>query len=78
MRKYLVELRNAHKLSQKEVAQKMLISQNYLSLIELGDRQEDLKLSTLKGFAKVYGVDISSLIEQESAYQKNLNGGNPK
>lgn len=78
MRKYLVELRNAHKLSQKEVAQKMLISQNYLSLIELGDRQEDLKLSTLKGFAKVYGVGISSLIEQESAYQNNLKGGNPK
>lgn len=74
MRDYLVNLRNKRKLTQKEVAGKMLISQNYLSLIELGDRQEDLKLSTLKGFAKVYKVDIEYLIAKELDYQKTLRG----
>lgn len=72
MREYLIALRTHRKMSQKEVATKMLISQNYLSLIELGARQVDLKLSTIKGFSKIYGVDINYLISEETKYLKSL------
>lgn len=72
MREYLILLRKERGLSQEDVAKQLLISQNYLSLIESGNRQTDLKLSTLKGFAKIYQVDIGRLIVLESDYQKNM------
>lgn len=76
MREYLIGLRTKIRLTQQEVANKLLISQNYLSLIESGNRQEDLKLSTIKGFSKVYDVTVEYLIQQEIEYQNYLKAGN--
>lgn len=76
MREYLIGLRTKIGLTQQEVANKLLISQNYLSLIESGNRQEDLKLSTIKGFSKVYDVTVEYLIQQEIEYQNYLKAGN--
>lgn len=70
MREYLVSLRTSKGLSQDKAAKALSISQNYLSQIETGNRQADLRLNTLKRFAEIYDVDINFLIEQESAYQK--------
>lgn len=66
MRKYLIALRKEQGLTQRQAAAKLLISQNYLSSIESGNRQADLKLSTLKGFSKLYKVPLEKLIEEEA------------
>lgn len=73
MRKYLILLRERRGLSQKQAANRLLISQNYLSLIEAGNRQNDLKLSTLKGFAKIYQIPLLELINLEARYKKENN-----
>lgn len=72
IREYLISLRKKQNLTQQSVAKKLLISQNYLSLIEQGSRQSDLKLSTLKSLARVYGIELSKLIEAESEYQMQI------
>lgn len=75
MRDYLILLRKKKGLSQENVAERMLMSQNYLSLIEAGARQTDLKLSTLICFSKIYNIDVKQLIRLEEKYQQSLKVG---
>lgn len=70
MREYLISLRESKGLTQQQAAAQLLISQNYLSLIETGNRQTDLKLSTIKGFAKLYNVSVDYLIAEETKYKQ--------
>lgn len=70
MREYLIQARAKAGLTQTQAAKKLLISQNYLSDIETGKRQKDLKLNVLKGCAKIYEVPLDTLIFGESEYQK--------
>lgn len=70
MREYLIQARTKAGLTQAQAAKKLLISQNYLSDIETGKRQKDLKLNVLKGCAKTYGVSLDALIRGESEYQE--------
>lgn len=70
MREYLIRARTKAGLTQAQAAKKLLISQNYLSDIETGKRQKDLKLNVLKGCAKVYEVPLETLIYGESEYQE--------
>lgn len=70
MREYLIQARTKTGLTQAQAAKKLLISQNYLSDIETGKRQKDLKLNVLKGCAKTYGVSLDALIRGESEYQE--------
>ena len=70
MREYLISLRESKGLTQQQAAAQLLISQNYLSLIETGNRQTDLKLSTIKGFAKLYNVSVDYLISEETKYKQ--------
>lgn len=69
MRDYLIQARIKAGLTQHEAAHKLLISQNYLSDIERSTRQQDLKLSILKGFSRVYQIPIEELIKGEDDYQ---------
>lgn len=70
MREYLIQARTKAGLNQAQAAKKLLISQNYLSNIETGKRQKDMKLTVLKGCAKVYEVPLDTLIYGESEYQE--------
>lgn len=74
MREYLIQARTKAGLTQAQAAKKLLISQNYLSDIETGKRQKDLKLNVLKGCAKTYGVSLDTLICGESEYQERKEG----
>lgn len=74
MRNYLIQARVQAGLTQAQAAKKLLISQNYLSDIETGKRQKDLRLNVLKGCAKIYGIALEDLIYGESEYQKNKGG----
>lgn len=75
MREYLIQARNNAGLTQKVAARQLLISQNYLSCIEHGIRQRDLKLSMLKCFSRVYDVPLQNLIDSESRYLKQVASG---
>jgi len=74
LREYLIRARTKAGLTQAQAAKKLLISQNYLSDIETGKRQKDLKLNVLKGCAKVYEVPLDTLIYGESEYQERKEG----
>lgn len=71
MREYLKKIRQGHQMTQKMVAEKLSISQNYLSDIENGKRQKILKLSTLEKLAEIYQVSLGVLVEAEKVFQRS-------
>ncbi|NLZ47147.1 MAG: helix-turn-helix transcriptional regulator [Clostridiales bacterium] len=66
MRIYLKELRNKFQLTQEETANRLGISQNYYSMIEKGERQQNMQIDFLKNLAKVFNVSIDWVIKQEN------------
>lgn len=66
MRIYLKELRNKFQLTQEETANRLGISQNYYSMIEKGERQQNMRIDFLKNLAKVFNVSIDWVIKQEN------------
>lgn len=75
MREYLRKIRKRAGFTQTQAATKLQISQNYLSNIEKGARQSEIKLSTLMCMAKCYGVPLNALIKAEAKYQEEKKGG---
>lgn len=75
MRCYLIRAREKAGLSQSDAAVRLHISQNYLSNIESGKRQQDLKLSMLKGFSHVYNIRVDDLIAGELLYLNLMKKG---
>ena len=65
MRSWLKTLRCKKGLSQKEIADKLEIAQQYYSLIENGERQKDLDLSLVIKLAKIFGVSVDYIIAEE-------------
>lgn len=69
-RSYLIEQREKRGLTQTKAAKEMGISQNYLSSIETGVRQREIKLNTLARMAKCYRVSVITLVKMEAKYQE--------
>ena len=65
MRTYLKELRKKAGFTQQELANKLLVSQNYYSSIEKGERQEDMNLSLILNLSKVLEVPVELIIKEE-------------
>ena len=65
MRVWLKRLREENGFSQQSVAEKMNITQQNYSLIESGQRQNKLRISTAKKIAQIFGIDLSRIIEEE-------------
>ncbi len=68
MREYLKQRRKELGMSQKEVADAIGISQNYYSIIEKGERQKDMKATTLVKLSEVLKIPVSKMLE----YERNL------
>lgn len=68
-REYLAEQRKKRGLTQTQVAKELGITQSYMSYIETGARQREIKLSTLASMAKCYRVSVITLVQMESKYQ---------
>lgn len=66
MREYLKQLRNRNNLTQRQVADKLGISQNYYSCIENGLKQKSIDLWLIVGIADLYKVDVNYLIGEEA------------
>ena len=70
MREYLKTIRNEKKMSQQVVADKLNISHSYYSMIENGERKQEMSLSMLCKLAEVLGVPLSDLIAAERNFSK--------
>ena len=53
-------------MKQKDVAEKLGISQNYYSDIEKGNRQSDLSLSLTQKLADVFGITLEQIADFEN------------
>lgn len=65
MRKYLRKRREELALSQKDVAKKLGISQNYYCDIENLERQQDMKASILIKLSEILKIPASDMLAEE-------------
>ena len=73
MRKYLKVMRLLKDLSQKDLSNKLSISQSYYSAIEKGRKQKDMSLSLVERLAIVFDTSVEEIWEKENSYLKLKN-----
>ena len=66
MRKYLVALRKEKGLTQKQLSEKLDISESYYNQIENGERQKNMDVSLLVKISSALDVPLTKLIEFEN------------
>lgn len=69
-RRYLITLRSKRGMTFEDAAWCLNVSTKFLAMIEAG--LWDLKLSTIKGFTKLYDVSVEQLIAEEAKYKQDL------
>lgn len=70
MREYLKKLREEKNISQQNVEERTGLSQQYYSLIEIGERQADMSLSVMKKLSEAFDVPLEFIIEEEMKLKK--------
>ena len=65
MRNWLKTIRCENNYTQRFIAEKLGITQQYYNLIECGERQKELSLALANNLANVFGVSVEWIIEQE-------------
>ena len=65
LRHYLKAERERRGLSQRDVATKLGISQNYYSMIENGERQKKIDIELAQKLADIFGVTLEFICEHE-------------
>lgn len=65
MRYYLVNLRKAKNFTQKQLSEKLDISESYYNQIENGERKKRMDITLISRLSKVLGISVSKLIEYE-------------
>ena len=71
MREYLKKRREELCLSQKDVANALGVSQNYYCDIENGERQRDMKATTLIKLSSILKIPVEKMLEQERNMQSS-------
>lgn len=66
MRNYLVALRKEKNLTQKQLAEKLDISESYYNQIENGERQKRMDITIIDRLAKALNISVSDIIRCES------------
>ncbi len=67
MRNYLYKLRKNKNFSQRDMADKLDISESYYCQIEKGNRKQTLDLSLAFKLSEIFNIDINSIFELEKA-----------
>ena len=65
MRDWLKKLRDDIGMSQRNVADKIGISQQYYALIENGERQKKIDIELAQKLADIFGVTLEFIYEHE-------------
>lgn len=71
MREYLLTLRKGKNLTQKELAQKLDVSESYYNQIENGERQKNMDISLVNRLSLVLEIPITTIIEYENELRRN-------
>jgi transcriptional regulator with XRE-family HTH domain len=66
MRAYLKQLREEKGITQANMAKELDISESYYSLIEKGERKNDMSISLVQKLAKVLEIPVEMILEMES------------
>lgn len=66
MREWLKDLRCQRDLTQKQMGEKLDISESYYSYIEAGDRQRAMDISLARKLSSILGISIEQIVEFEN------------
>lgn len=66
MRTWLRDLRTSHKLTMKDMGQKLNISESYYCAIENGDRQRKMDIVLVSDIARTFKIPISKVASYET------------
>lgn len=78
MREWLRKLRNEKKMTMKEIATKLGISESYYCAIENGDRQKKMDMIVASGLAAAFGVSVATIVALEQGSKNDKRCGNKK
>lgn len=67
MRTWLREEREKAQFTQKFMAEKLGITENYYILIEHGDRQKKMDITLATKLADIFSIPISRIVELENS-----------
>ena len=67
MRQWLKDARTKQRLTMKQVADALGISESYYCYIENGERQHKMDIVTAKHLANVLGMELADIIAEETA-----------
>ena len=67
MRNWLKEARTKQRLTQKQMADALGITEAYYSRIECGDRQKNMDVSLAIGIGNILGMSVNEVIDAEEA-----------
>lgn len=70
LRSYLIDRRKKAGMTQHNVAVRLNMSRQYYSLIERGERKQEMNISLLCKLAEIFGVPVSELIAAEREFLK--------
>ena len=71
-RQYLVELRTQRNETQQDVASSIGITRQYYSLIEGGNRQQNMDIMLVSLLANHFSVPVADLIKKEQEWNATL------
>lgn len=66
MRDWLKELRSERGMTQAQLAEKLGISEAYLSYIESGERQKKMDLALAMKLSGILNIDLREIVESEA------------
>lgn len=67
MRVWLKKLREDRGMTQKQVGEKLDISESYYSYIEAGDRQKSMDISLARKISDIFNISLEQIVEYENA-----------
>ena len=66
MREWMEKTRKEKKMTMKDIAKKLDISESYYSMIEKGERQAKLDIALASKLSVAFGVSLEFIVRQES------------
>lgn len=66
MREWMEKTRKEKKMTMKDIAKKLDISESYYSMIEKGERQARLDIALASKLSVAFGVSLEFIVRQES------------
>lgn len=71
MRDYLIALRKAKSLTQRQLAEKLDISESYYNQIENRERQKRMDITFIDRLSKALDISVSDIINHENEIKED-------